>query len=195
MAGPWSSQIVRHVQGISQCRARKRVTIFRKCHISCVVAAVNLFVWASILYSNMPSPPIINDITTDLSNPVEFQKNSKLNPYPESFKSQVSSYYTDLKSLSVVKPKDTVYSACLAAAGQMPRWKIDHEDRTAGYIEGVAITKLLRFRDDWVVRLTDSADGCTVVDMRSKSRLGRGDLGANAARIKEFFGKVQAQLQ
>lgn len=35
----------------------------------------------------------------------------------------------------------------------------------------------------------------SVVDMRSKSRIGKGDLGANAARITEYFAAVMAQLQ
>ena len=52
----------------------------------------------------------------------------------------------------------------------MPRWTIQYQDREAGVIEGVATTKLLRFKDDFIIRLSGSGDADTVVDMRSKSR-------------------------
>jgi uncharacterized protein (DUF1499 family) len=35
----------------------------------------------------------------------------------------------------------------------------------------------------------------TVVDMRSKSRVGKGDLGANAARIMQYFEMVKEAAQ
>jgi uncharacterized protein (DUF1499 family) len=57
-------------------------------------------------------------------------------------------------------------------------------------IEGTATSRVFGFVDDFVIRITD-ADNGVVVDMRSKSRDGRGDLGANAARIREFLTDVQ----
>jgi uncharacterized protein (DUF1499 family) len=39
--------------------------------------------------------------------------------------------------------------------------------------------------DDIRVRVRPSGEG-SVVDVRSKSRVGRGDVGANAARIRAF---------
>jgi Protein of unknown function (DUF1499) len=58
-----------------------------------------------------------------------------------------------LTMVQVEQTQDATFSACMAAAGKMPRWKIDHEDRAGGIIEGVAVTALLRFKDDWVIRL------------------------------------------
>lgn len=96
--------------------------------------------------------------------------------------------------MQVAKPQDATFSACLAVAKKFPRWNIEYEDSASGIIEGVAVTALLRFKDDWVIRVRGSGTE-TVVDMRSKSRLGKGDLGANAARIKEFFAKVKEEVQ
>jgi len=50
----------------------------------------------------------------------------------------------------------------------------------------VATSDLCRFHDDFAVRVRPD-DGGAVVDMRSKSRDGKGDLGANAERIRSFL--------
>ncbi len=56
-----------------------------------------------------------------------------------------------------------------------------------GVFEAVEVTRIFRFVDDIVVRVRMSPGGNgSVVDVRSKSRDGRGDLGANAARIRAF---------
>ena len=47
------------------------------------------------------------------------------------------------------------------------------------------MTAIFRFVDDIAIRVRPTASG-TVVDVRSKSRDGRGDLGANAERIRAF---------
>jgi uncharacterized protein (DUF1499 family) len=58
-----------------------------------------------------------------------------------------------------------------------------------GRIEAVDRTFLLRLPDDVTVRLRPRADG-TRIDVRSASRLGRHDFGANAARIRRYLDEV-----
>jgi len=48
----------------------------------------------------------------------------------------------------------------------------------------------LRFRDDITIRVRPAASGSRV-DVRSRSRVGRDDLGANAARIRRFLRELQ----
>jgi uncharacterized protein (DUF1499 family) len=79
-----------------------------------------------------------------------------------------------------------VFQRALRVAREMPAWEITYEDAAAGIIEGVATTALFRFRDDFVIRIRPDGAGARV-DMRSKSRDGRGDLGANAERIRAFL--------
>lgn len=55
--------------------------------------------------------------------------------------------------MQVAHSQDATFAACMAAAGTMTRWKIEHEDKAGGIIEGVAVTALLRFKDDWVIRV------------------------------------------
>ncbi|MND03152.1 hypothetical protein D3C83_228380 [compost metagenome] len=66
-------------------------------------------------------------------------------------------------------------------------------DRAAGRVEAIATTTLLRFKDDVVVRVRDAAGGSRV-DVRSKSRVGVGDLGTNARRIRRFLSALRADL-
>ncbi len=61
-----------------------------------------------------------------------------------------------------------------------------------GMVEAVATTFWFGFKDDLVVRVTETDEG-SVVDVRSVSRVGQSDIGANAARIQEFLRRFQAR--
>ena len=74
------------------------------------------------------------------------------------------------------------------------------EDAAAGALELLAVTPLMRFKDDVAVRVravpAAAAGGgaMIVVDVRSASRVGKGDLGANAARIAKYLEALKAEL-
>ena len=77
-------------------------------------------------------------------------------------------------------------------------WHVSDESRPAGririgHIDAVDQTLILGFTDDITIRLRPLA-GQTRVDLRSVSRLGRHDFGANAKRIIAFATELQAQL-
>lgn len=74
----------------------------------------------------------------------------------------------------------------------MAGWELGRTDAGVMEVEGVATTPLLRFKDDFIFRVRPGAGGGSIIDGRSRSRLGQGDLGANAARIRAFFKKVAA---
>jgi uncharacterized protein (DUF1499 family) len=48
--------------------------------------------------------------------------------------------------------------------------------------------------DDVVVRCAEQ-NGVTVVNVRSASRIGRGDLGQNARNVRAFFDALDSQLR
>ncbi len=58
-----------------------------------------------------------------------------------------------------------------------------------GRIEATATTPWFGFRDDVVIRVTPT-EGGSRVDVRSLSRVGRGDLGTNAKRVRAFLAKL-----
>ena len=65
-------------------------------------------------------------------------------------------------------------------------WEVVGVDPAAGTLLARDTTRIFRFVDDVVVRVRSAEGGGSLVDVRSKSRDGRGDLGANAARIRAF---------
>jgi hypothetical protein len=62
-----------------------------------------------------------------------------------------------------------------------------------GYIEAVARTPILGFRDDVVVRIRPTGEGARI-DVRSASRYGRHDLGTNASRVRNLIGDIDDVL-
>ena len=72
----------------------------------------------------------------------------------------------------------------LEVAGELG-WEVYFKDQSAGIIEAVDTTAIMAFWDDVVIRVLGDAQG-TKLDLRSVSRVGVGDLGANAARIRAF---------
>jgi len=162
--------------------------------------ALGLVVTLAFLVIAVPSGkvPPINDITTDPGNPPQFVAALSLPAnqgrdmkYPgESFATQQNTGYPDLAPLRLDLPTDQAFQRVVTAAQQMPDWEITRTDSAAHALEGVATSRLFRFKDDFVVEVRPQAAG-SVVQMRSKSRNGKGDVGANAARIKAFYAKLK----
>ncbi len=144
--------------------------------------------------------PAINDITTDLQDPPQFENAAALPAnagrdlrYPDRFKAIVAEAYPELNPLHLDRAPAETFAHALEVAAEQPRWTVLHVDQEARTLEGVAETRLFRWRDDFVVRVRASSDGGSIVDMRSKSRSGQGDLGANAKRIHGFLQALQGE--
>jgi len=73
-------------------------------------------------------------------------------------------------------------------------WEIVSINRMDGRIEATEKLTWFGFKDDVVFRVT-SEDGGTRVDMRSKSRIGRSDVGVNADRINRFLSDLEARSE
>jgi uncharacterized protein (DUF1499 family) len=58
-------------------------------------------------------------------------------------------------------------------------------------LEATATTLLFGFKDDVVVRVTPQAQG-SIVDVRSLSRVGGSDFGANAKRVRTYLKRLAA---
>jgi uncharacterized protein (DUF1499 family) len=134
--------------------------------------------------------PQINDITTDPSDPPRFVAIAAATDrdlsYPgESFAEQQRAAYPDLAPIRSEEPLGAVYQRARATAAALG-WEIVSEDPVGGRIEATDTTRVFRFVDDVVIRIRPGQGGGVVLDLRSKSRDGRGDLGANAVRIRAF---------
>lgn len=142
----------------------------------------------------------IHDISTDTDNPPLF---IAVMPARQAANAASATYaganlaatqhaaYPDIAPLLLKLAPDEAFRRALAAAQAMPRWTIVAEDPQSGRIEATARTFWMGFADDVVIRITaDGAD--SRVDMRSLSRVGRGDFGANAGRIRAYFAVLRA---
>jgi uncharacterized protein (DUF1499 family) len=141
--------------------------------------------------------PYIHDITTDTVNPPQFIAVLPLRaeaPNPadyagEEVAQQQREAYPDIQPLELQMPPVQAFERALEAA-RNSGWEIVAVVPEEGRIEATATTFWFGFKDDVVIRI--SADnGGSRIDMRSKSRVGRSDVGANAARIRAFFGKLE----
>ena len=135
--------------------------------------------------------PPIHDITTDTDDPPGFVAVLPLradasNPaeYDPSVAAQQREAYPDLTSITLDVPPAQALEQALAAV-QVMGWELVAEEAEVGRIEATATTFWFGFKDDVVVRIRP-ADGGSRIDVRSVSRVGRGDVGANARRIREF---------
>jgi uncharacterized protein (DUF1499 family) len=140
--------------------------------------------------------PRIHDITTDTENPPRFvallpvreQAPNGAQYGGEPVARAQKAAYPDIAPVSLDEPPPRAFERALAAAREMG-WEIVAAEAAEGRIEAVATTRWFRFRDDVVIRVTPH-DGGSRVDMRSMSRIGRSDLGANAARIRAYMGTL-----
>jgi hypothetical protein len=132
------------------------------------------------------SLPYINDITTDTAHPPQF---SPPKPYPAHFAELQQIGYPELRALDIAVPPAQAFARARAAA-LASGWELVASDERAGRIEAVATTRWFGFQDDIAVRISASGAGSRV-DVRSRSRVGRSDLGANARRIQDFLIAVR----
>jgi uncharacterized protein (DUF1499 family) len=72
-------------------------------------------------------------------------------------------------------------------------WDMRETKRDQGIIEAVATTRLFKFKDDVTITVTREGDA-SIVNVRSKSRVGKSDLGTNARRIRAFQAELAKRL-
>ena len=152
--------------------------------------------------------PVIHDITTDLSNPPAFDEVKKARP------KSANPLTRQTKDLAQLQRQAYPYIKTLRFRRQnlhpakvfeearylvhQKGWHLVSAQPDKGLIEATASTLLMGFQDDIVIRVKGAQEknkNAILVDMRSVSRLGRSDLGANARRIKDFLDDLRAVLK
>jgi len=140
--------------------------------------------------------PALYDISTDTTDPPQFvalaavrraSPNGATYPGAAAAEAQRKGY-PDILPLAVAAHPAAAYQRCLEAARALG-WQIALADPKAMRIEATDTTPFFGFRDDIVIRITPLG-AASRVDIRSASRVGRGDLGANARRIRAFYREM-----
>lgn len=150
--------------------------------------------------SQVRSLPLIHDITTDFVDPPAFRailvlRADASNPpeyQGEEIASQQREAYPDIRPLMIDTYPAIAFEHALETARGMG-WEIVAVDPERGLIEATDTTFWFGFKDDVVIRVLAEGEGSRV-DVRSKSRVGLSDVGANAARIRAFMGRLNDRL-
>lgn len=145
------------------------------------------------------SPPI-HDITTSPDDApayrvaLQHQDNASRDlTYPDGGDEVIAEQhraYPDLRPIELHLDPDAAHAAALEAVETIGL-TVSFSSRIEGRIEAYAVSSVFAFVDDFVVRIRRGRSG-SVVDVRSTSRVGRSDLGANAARIRAFADALGA---
>ncbi len=144
--------------------------------------------------------PAITDITTDPSNPPRYDVLVRLRPrgrsdYPGQATAALQRQaYADIVPLQLGVPAKIAYDAALAVATKRKWLLVDTKapgpGRPGGTIEAVARTPIMGFRDDVVIRISPQGGDGARVDVRSASRYGSHDFGANASRVRALLEDI-----
>lgn len=137
--------------------------------------------------------PAIADISTDTDDPPVFVRALALrqptdNPLGYSIvnSGKQRDAYPDIQPLVIVDGSfDRVFSRVQHIVSQRG-WVLIHQERAKGVLEAYATSPVFGFVDDISIRLRQTPEG-VIVDVRSASRVGLSDFGANAKRIRGFL--------
>lgn len=145
-----------------------------------ILTGAFLFNYTATLY------PPINDISTDTKNPPSYWNVPNPMEYPEEkFANIQHKFYPDLIPIKLTQSPEKVFEKALKIV-RSDGWKLVSKDKEEGQIEAVASSLFFGFKDEVVIRIKESK-GKTIVDVRSRSRIGKIDRGANARRIRKFI--------
>jgi len=195
--------------GLVLAMSRSRLREAGMLAVAAIVCAA-VFLPVRGLQSDAQAYPPIHDVTTDLADPPQFaaipprvedplrvpartEELEALTP-EERYRVYHERAYGDLSALSLgLAPADAL-KAAEAAAREMG-WEVVALTPEAGRLEATSTTAWFGFKDDVVVRVRPGVSGGSRVDVRSVSRIGVSDLGANAKRIEAFLERLEAAAE
>jgi hypothetical protein len=186
--------------------------VWRRGHVGAGAAlgamtlAGGLIAWpvAAFVPPMLKLPPL-TDVSTDTESPPRFEALAKLRglganaaAYPGGHLARAQTeFHPDLKTMvvtrGVVESFDLTREIVRRAKWSIVGERIPSRDNPVGIIEAEAMTTVMGYRDDVVIRLRGERDR-TRIDVRSASRFGNHDLGRNAARVRELMAELHIRL-
>ena len=143
--------------------------------------------------------PVIHDATTDTKSPPVFvalqaERDAMGAPnsttYDPTIAAEQERGFPDLGPIILRASPDEAFNTALHTAKAMG-WRIAATESSDGRIEAVATTFWSGYLDDIVIRITAVGEEESRVDIRSVSRVGGGDLGANGLRVRKFTAELR----
>jgi uncharacterized protein (DUF1499 family) len=150
--------------------------------------------------------PKVSDVSTDLVSPPLFLASPRSHaagvkpdrplPDPESRAAQARAY-PDLQPIKEQMDALAAYRLALSVATDLDWRIVDLEPpgptgTATARIEAIDRSRFFGFPTDIVIRIKPGATS-TAIDLRSASRVGQHDFGANAARIRKFIAAIKEE--
>lgn len=166
-----------------------------------LVLAIGLLGFLAFQVKDATSYPPIHDITTDTNEPPQFvallparQAAPNGADYNTANRDKQLEAYPEILPF-IVNGQDvaSVMTAAEEAALELG-WEIVEASTEEGRLEATDTTFWFGYKDDVVVRVREISQAVHV-DIRSMSRVGVGDIGANAKRIMAFRSALEANTQ
>jgi uncharacterized protein (DUF1499 family) len=169
------------------------------------VIGIALIAYPAFLGTRAYRLPALNDVSTDTNDPPSYEAIARLRPreanpvaYPgAAFAELQRATYPGIAPLQTASTPAELYEAALAVVTKR-KWRIilarsPQVGRREGRIEAIARTAFMGFRDDVVVRIRPISGGARL-DIRSASRYGKHDFGANARRIVGLIEDIEEEV-
>jgi uncharacterized protein (DUF1499 family) len=149
--------------------------------------------------------PSLTDIETTPREPIEFKQLAATRPPgtnpieepDETIAAAQEKAYPDIRPMGLERSSREVFDIVSEAIKRLGWTTVLSEppgDDGVGRIEATDRTLIMGFTDDVLVRVTGD-DTHALIDVRSVSRYGLHDFGANAERIRTLFAEVKAALE
>ena len=102
--------------------------------------------------------------------------------------------YPDIEPVDVSVNAQAAYDVAMAVVTKR-KWRVvdarpPQAGRREGRIEAIALSPIMGFRDDVVIRVRPTGNATARIDVRSSSRYGYHDFGANASRVSALIDEI-----
>jgi uncharacterized protein (DUF1499 family) len=184
---------------ILQVLIKRKSVSWGSTFVFAILALIAVAMPVSMMGKASTVPPI-HDITTDVTNPPACVAIAPLRenaPNPITYEGgevtrQQIDAYPEIRTQLLAQSIDEVFAASEQTIDVLG-WERVSDGALPYTLEATDTTQWFGFKDDVVIRLKAKDDN-TLVDIRSKSRVGKSDLGKNAERIDTFLTALRAQL-
>ncbi len=141
--------------------------------------------------------PALHDISTDTAQPPEFVALAEVRrvapngvDYAAADAAIQKKAYPDIATYRSAQPAAALHGKAAAIVKDMG-WQVAANLPDEGRIEATSVSEWFGLKDDIVIRIASTDQGGSSLDIRSASREGANDRGANAERIRAFLAALR----
>lgn len=102
--------------------------------------------------------------------------------------------YPDILPRYYTTDVQRVFDESKGSVEALERWKVVKADISTKTITATSTTKVMGFVDDVTIQIKPATEFVVQVDVKSASRVGKGDFGQNARNIRLFFKELDRRL-